>query len=117
MNIVMRRRPFCSLAEAPQPTATLPILRAYTMVTLSGHLESPKRLRKVHIRTRCICTGAMLAEQGEGWTFLGQLAPLVISAFLFPVPIYRLPDIALFKMLEIAVQGLLAYKVAPIQLK
>jgi hypothetical protein len=74
----------------------------------------PKRLREVQIRMRCIYCGAILAQQGGEWTFPRQLAPLVISAFLFAVLIYHLPDIALFKVLEIAVQGLLAYKVASV---
>ena len=72
----------------------------------------PKRLRKVQIRLRCIYCGAILAQHGGGWTFPGQLAPLIVSAFLFALLIYRLPDFPLFKMLQIAVQGLLAYKVA-----
>lgn len=72
---------------------------------------SPKILRSIQVRIRCLNCGWIFSSEGGGWTPLGQVIPLVLTAMLLVAAIDYWPQIFLLHLLSFPIQALLIYRI------
>ena len=71
----------------------------------------PKGLREIQVRIRCMDCGWIFSKEAGGWTPLGQVIPLVMSAMLLVAAIEYWPQIFLLHLLSFPIQALLILRI------